>query len=52
MFLLHIGKWLAFRESAQRKSMPMRSFETMGVEVPTEHGLYLLDADRLEEAWT
>lgn len=41
MFLLPIGRWLAYRAESGRKSMPISAFEEEAVELPYGMGAYV-----------
>ena len=40
MFLLPIARWLAYKETGGRKSMPLRAFEEQAVELPYKGATY------------
>lgn len=43
MFLLPISEWMRFKAESGRKSMPIKAFEELGVELTYEKGAYTFD---------
>lgn len=43
MFLLPISEWMRYKAEAGRKSMPVKAFEQLGVELTYEKGAYTFD---------
>ena len=43
MFLLPIGEWMRYKADSGRKSMPIKAFEEMGVELAYKKGAYAFE---------
>lgn len=50
MFLLSVSKWLEFKRTTERSSMPLSEVERLGIECPHGRGGYEIDLEKLTKA--